>query len=405
MARIVLVVPSATYRAQDFVRAADALGAEVVVASDRRPALASVMGSRSILVDLDQPELAAQAIIASARRSGVEAVIGVDDQGVLIAALASHGLGLRHNPPEAVAATRDKRAMRAALERAQVPQPRWRALAGGGDVAKVVREIGWPCVIKPTTLAASRGVIRADDLDSACAAAARARGVALEASGSDDLLIEEYIGGIEVAVEGLLRSGDLEVLAIFDKPDPLQGPYFEETIYVTPSRLPRGERARIEARTSDAARALGLTEGPVHAELRIDSDDARVIEIAARSIGGLCSRALRFGMGTSLEELILRHALGLEISMSEREAKASGVMMIPIPRGGRLRDAGGQDEARAIPGIDGLQITIPIGRSVVPLPEGDRYLGFVFASATTPEQVEGALRRAHALLTIDIGDP
>lgn len=405
MARIVLVVPSATYRAQDFVLAADALGAEVLVASDREPALASVMAGRSVVVDLDQPELAAQAIIESGRRSGVDAIIGVDDQGVLVAALAAQGLELKHNPPEAVAATRDKGAMRSALERAEVPQPRWRALAGSGDVAKVVREVGWPCVIKPTTLAASRGVIRADDLDSARSAAERARHIALEASGSADLLVEEYVGGIEVAVEGLLSFGDLEVLAIFDKPDPLQGPYFEETIYVTPSRLSPDEKARIEARTSDAARALGLMEGPVHAELRIDSNEVRVIEIAARSIGGLCSRALSFGMDASLEELILRHALDLETSMSHRNAKASGVMMIPIPRGGMLREVGGQAEARAVAGIDGLQITIPLGRPVVPLPEGDRYLGFVFASAPTPEEVEAALRRSQALLTIDIGDP
>jgi biotin carboxylase len=244
-------------------------------------------------------------------------------------------------------------------------------------------------------------VIRADTPRAAQAAADRIR--AMLGDPDAELLVEQFVPGEEVAVEGLLVDGRLEVLAVFDKPDPLDGPYFEETIYVTPSRKPAVVLDEVHRLTAQAAAALGLTEGPVHAELRIAGDQITVLELAARSIGGLCSRSLRFGLGVSLEELILRHALGLPLDHMRREDLASGVMMLPIPHAGVLREVRGQDEARAVPGIAGLEISIARGRPVKPLPEGDRYLGFLFAKADTPEQVEQALRDAHARLDVDVG--
>ena len=210
--------------------------------------------------------------------------------------------------------------------------------------------------------------------------------------------------GIEIAVEGLLRDGQLAVLAVFDKPDPLEGPYFEETIYVTPSRLPAETLGRAEIVTARACAAIGLVEGPIHAEVRVDADRVHVIEVAARSIGGLCARTLRFGAGIALEELVLRHALGMPLDGIQREPGASGVMMLPIPEAGTLQEVRGQDAARAVPGVTGLEITIPRGRPVVPLPDGDRYLGFVFARGDTPEAVEASLRSAHTALTVEISD-
>jgi biotin carboxylase len=259
-------------------------------------------------------------------------------------------------------------------------------------------------VVKPLSLSGSRGVIRADDLDQAEAAAERVRGILAAAGEPVDasLLLESYLSGAEVAVEGLLRAGQLQLLAVFDKPDPLEGPYFEETIYVTPSRLPAGVLAEVERITAQAARALGVREGPVHAELRVDGESVRVLELAARSIGGLCSRALRFGVGVSLEQLILRHALGLGVDDLGRESMAAGVMMLPIPRAGTLVAVEGQEQARAIAGIEGLQITIARGRPLVPLPDGDRYLGFLFARGLTAEAVERSLRAAHARLRVRI---
>ena len=375
-----------------------------MVASERRQALAGVMGHRALTVNCKNPDEAADSIARLAARNPLDAVVAVDDEGVLVAALAGQRLGLAHNPPDAAARSRDKAAMRRALEDAAVPQPEFRMAGPDADVAGLAAEVGLPCVVKPVSLSGSQGVIRADDREAAVVAAKRVRAILADAGEDPEapLLVERYIPGDEVAVEGLLRGGTLEPLAVFDKPDPLEGPYFEETIYVTPSRLPLETLGAIVRMTADAAAALELVEGPIHAELRTDGGRAWVLELAARSIGGLCSRALRFGVGVTLEEVILRHALGLPIDDLRRESAASGVMMIPIPRAGILEEVRGQDRARAVPGIAGLELTIGPGRHVKPLPEGDRYLGFLFARADGPEGVEQALRTAHGHLEIVI---
>ena len=376
-----------------------------MVASERRQALAGVMGHRALTVSCRNPDQAADSIVRLAARKPLDAVVAVDDEGVLVAALAAQRLGLAHNPPDAAARSRDKAAMRRALEDAGVPQPEFRMAGPDAEVAGLAAEVGFPCVLKPVSLSGSRGVIRADDPEAAVVAAKRVRAILADAGEDPEapLLVERYIPGDEVAVEGLLRGGTLEPLAVFDKPDPLEGPYFEETIYVTPSRLPPETLDAIVRMTADAAAALGLVEGPIHAELRTDAGRAWVLELAARSIGGLCSRSLRFGVGVTLEEVILRHALGLPIEDLRRESSASGVMMIPIPRAGILQEVRGQDRARAVPGIAGLELTIGPGRHVMPLPEGDRYLGFLFARADGPDGVEHALRTAHGHLEIVIG--
>jgi biotin carboxylase len=390
--RVVLLLPATTYRAGDFIAAARRLGAEVVVASDHVTPALSTEGVRAVELPFADPERAARLLTNLDDRGPVDAVVAVDDQGVGVAARAAELLGLPHNPPEAAARTRDKRALRAALDAGEVPQPAWAAV----DDPDVLPAVGFPCVVKPAGLSGSQGVIRADDAPAARAAARRAAAIAC----GGPLLIEEFVPGREVAIEALVRGGELDVLAIFDKPDPLDGPYFEETIYVTPSRLPADVQARLASVTRRAATAIGLLEGPVHAELRVDGDRVSVIDVAARTIGGLCARALRFGAGISLEEVTLRHALGLPLDGLARESAASGVMMIPIPRTGTLGAVRGQEAARAVPGIVGVEISINPGRPVVALPEGDRYLGFLFARASTPAAVEDALRAAHARLEI-----
>lgn len=407
MPRVLLILPTSTYRASDFLAAAAALGVEVVTASEHRQAMSHEMAERALTISLRRPEAAADAIAALHARSPLDAVVAVDDQGVRVAALATTRLGLAGNPPQAAAATRDKAAMRSALAVAGVPQPDHRLAGPRDDVAAIAALVGLPCVVKPLSLSASRGVIRADDPPAAATAAARVRAILAEADEDAEgpLLIERYVPGAEVAVEALLRDGALEPLAVFDKPDPLEGPYFEETIFTTPSRLPDEAVSAVIRTTADACAALGLREGPVHAEARVDGGRVWMLELAARSIGGLCARSLRFGAGVSLEEVILRHALGLPVGDLRREAPASGVMMLPIRRAGVLQGVRGQAEARAVPGITGLEIAIGPGRPVRPLPEGDRYLGFLFARGDTPAFVEHALRAAHERLEIDVAEP
>ncbi len=400
MPRILLLLPTATYRASDFLSAAARLGVEVVVGSEHRQALSGAMGDRALVVPLADTAAAVAAIVLLHHRTPLDAVLAVDDQGVIVAALAAQQLGLRHSPPGAVAGTRDKAVMRQRLT-AALPQPRFGTVPPGANVAAVAAEIGYPSVVKPVSRSASQGVIRVDDPAQAEAAEARIR--AIIGNDSELLLVEAYLPGAEVAVEGLLQGGELEVLAVFDKPDPMDGPYFEESIYVTPSRQPTAVRAAVESTVGRAAAALGLREGPVHAELRIHpSGAATVLELAARSIGGLCARSLRFGAGVSLEEVIIRHALGMGLEGLAREAGASGVMMMPIRAAGVLDKVTGIDEARAVVGVVGVEISIPAGRPLVPLPEGDRYLGFIFARADTPQQVEDALRRAESSMQVHL---
>jgi biotin carboxylase len=415
--RVVLLIPTATYRAEDFVAAAGALGAEVVVASERRQALADTMGDRSIVVPFDRPDVAAARIVAAARRHPVDAVVGVDEAGVVPAALAAARLGLPHNPPDAVATTRDKAALRERLTLAGVRQPRFAVAQPADDVGALAREVGLPCVVKAVGLSASRGVLRADTPEAAVAAAARIREVLATADAGAErggdvrpdpegpLLVESYVPGDEVAVEGLLERGRLRVLAVFDKPEPMEGPVFTETMLVTPSRgrppgVPRGE-----ATAAAAAAAVGLVEGPVHAELRVHDGDATVLELAARTIGGLCSRTLRFGTGLSLEEVVLRHALGLPLGDIARDRGAAGVVMLPVPRAGTFREVTGRDDALAVAGIEALDVTVSPGSEVRPLPDASRYVGFLFARAGSADAVEVALRAAWSRIGIVVDDP
>ena len=406
---MLLLIPSASYRAPDFMAAAAELDVEVVVGSDQRSAVEAFLPGATVTLPLGDPDAAADAIESFAADRPLDAIVAVDDGGTLAAARASERLGLSYNSPDAVAATRDKSLLRARLAAGGVPSPPWLIASLDADPRAVAAEAPLPCVVKPLSLSGSRGVIRADDEAEFVVAFERVRELLSDPVVRDEcmgnaghVLIEGYIPGVEVSVEGLLTDGELEVLAIFDKPDPLVGPFFEETIYVTPSRLPADRQEEVRRTTAAAARALGLRDGPLHAELRINDDGAWPVDIAARSIGGLCSRTLQFGAGVTLEALLLGHAVGHRVADLERVEAASGVMMIPIPRAGLLSRVRGQRAAAEVPGVAGIEITIRRGQRVVPLPEGSEYLGFIFATGEAPEDVEASLRAAHALLRIDI---
>ena len=345
MGRLLLLVPTTSYRVGDFLDAARRLGVDVAVGSNRRQVLEQFAEGKTVTLDFTDLEKGVAQIRAYARDYPLQAIVPVDDEPVPLAAEASQALGLPHNTPESVAATRDKYRLRTRLANSGLPSPWFTVVSVDDDPAPAARAAVYPCVLKPLALSAGRGVIRADDAKAFRAAFRRISHILAQPDagtyGTDRILVEEYIPGAEVAVEGLLRGGRLTVLALFDKPDPLEGPFFEETIYTTPSRLPADEQRGIIATTAKALAAIGLRDGPVHAELRINDRGHWLVEAAARSIGGLCGRILRFGAGVRLEELILRHALGLPIKSLEREKGAAGVMMIPIPKAGILRQVQG----------------------------------------------------------------
>ena len=398
-----------TYRAGAFLEAAHRLGLAVTVGTDRPQALGEQNPAGHLTLDFGDPRAATGEIVAFAARRPLRTLVAADDDGVELAARAAEALGLAHHPPAAVRAARDKLATRRAFAAAGLPVPWFEPVRLYEDPAPIAARLRYPCILKPLALAASRGVMRADDPPGFIAAFGRLRALLARADARPErgapvteALVEGYLPGAEVALEGLVTGGRLRTLAVFDKPDPLDGPFFEETLYVTPSRLPETAQRAVIAATQAGVAALGLTHGPVHAELRVDQGQVWVLEIAPRSIGGLCSRALRFGADVSLEELILRHGLGQEIGNVERETAASGVMMIPIPARGRLDHVAGLDRARAVPGVTEVRITIPLGQPIEPLPEGARYLGFIFARGSCPAEAENALREAHRNLSFAI---
>jgi biotin carboxylase len=384
--------------------AAATMGLDLIVASD---GALPIGGTAVIPVHAGDRDRCAEQV---ASRSGpVDAVVAADSPMLLLAAEVAARLGLPHNPAGALRAAADKARQRECWADAGVAQPSYRivpAPAPGAAVRRAAAKVGFPCVVKAVSLTASQGVLRADDAAQAVRAAARIRRV-LAAAGqraAGPLLVEEYLPGPELSIDGLLTDGDLSPVAIFDKPGMPAGPTFEETLLVTPSRLARRIIEGAVRTAGHAARALGLRTGPVHAELRVTGTGPAMLELAARSIGGLCSRALRFPGGRSLEELILANALGEQVPAGYQvPRRPCGVFMLPVPRAGVLRSVEGRADAETVPGITGVTITIPVGRRVRPLPEGDQYLGFLFAEAGTPAEVEKALTTASQRLRAVIG--
>jgi len=397
---LILLASAFSYRFSAFETAAQKLGIPIVRGEDVPPPMVGKAASRLALDYRDIPR-SAGLIERFAKSEPVGAVIGLDDSGTRIAAAASHRLGLPQNSPDAARAAGDKAVMRELFAAAGVPSPRFRRFPIDFDPRDFAASIDYPCVLKPPTMAGSRGVMRADGPEEFVRRHARLVRI-LAAHRCEEFLVEDFIPGPEFALEGLLDGGEMHVLALFDKPDPLDGPFFEETIYVTPSRLPEEIQSKVAETAARAAAALGLRNGPVHAEMRIPPGGEPVmVELAARSIGGSCAKTLRFTGEATLEELILRQAFGLPFE-PQRERSAGGVMMIPIPEAGILAGIRGIEEATAVPGIYEVEISAPLKQAVVPLPEGDSYLGFIFARGETPEAVEAALREAHGKLRLEI---
>jgi biotin carboxylase len=397
--RILLVAPHSSYRISPYLNAAQELGVEVLVASTSEHSLVSAV-AQGLRIDLQDPQTSLQEIQRAHTQLPFAGVVATDDASVSLAALVAQSLDLPHNPPEAVQLTQRKDLARARLSQCGVTVPRHWRIDLEADLAAQAAQVDYPLVLKPLNLSGSRGVIRADTEEAFLTACERIANILREQEEGEAkryLLAECYIPGIEVALEGMLHDGQLQVLTLFDKPDPMEGPFFEETYYITPSRLPNDMQALIAQRVSDACRAYGLVHGPVHAELRLHAGEAWILEVAARTIGGQCARLLQSGTGHSLEALVMAQAMGEPLEPQSRDM-AAGVLMIPIPKAGMLRRVEGIGAARRVEHILDVEIWVREGYELVPLPEGNAYLGFIFAQGPGPEEVEQALRESHACL-------
>ena len=416
MKRVLLLATTTGYQIRSFGEAAQALGVRLVFASDRCDQLEDPWWDQAIPVRFQDEARSVDAVVAACGNAVPDGIVAAGDRPAVLGAHLADAFGLPGHTPAAAAACRNKLETRQALWAAGLPTPWFVSMPIKGDAEPKTIRVEYPAVIKPLALSGSRGVMRVNDSVELVAALERlrrlldARDVRIDGDEAHgQALVEGFIPGAEYAIEGLLTRGMLHVLAICDKPDPLDGPFFEETIYRMPSLAPQDVQRRIGEAVAAACMALGLHHGPVHAECRVSGDKVYVLEVAARPIGGLCSSALRFrstgpaaagstGAVASLEEVILRHALGEDITSYVREKVASGVMMIPIPKRGVYRSVGGVYEAKRVPGIEDIQITAKVDTTLLPLPEGKSYLGFIFARATTPAAVDQALRAAHAQL-------
>lgn len=407
--KLLILASKLGYQTRGFADAAEALGVEVQFATDRCHKLEDPWSDGALPLHFENPQAAAKEIARRFANDPPHAILALGDRPTLTAAYAARALNRAGNDPEAVHRCRSKLAQRETLRSARLPVPEFFSFALDEPAETILTGVKFPCVVKPLSLAASQGVVRADNEKQFRAAVLRIRALLespeLQVTREpelDRLLVEQYIPGSEVAVEGLLDRGRLRILAIFDKPDSLEGPYFEETIYVTPSRLPESQQSALRDCAARAVGALGLTHGPVHAEFRINDEGPWILEVAPRPIGGLCSRALRFGPGRiSLEELLVRHALELGGIDVEREAEASGVMMIPVPRSGIFERVDGLDDAERVAGVTEIRITARLKDYVAAWPEGSSYLGFIFARAETAGEAEAALRAAHVKLVFE----
>jgi biotin carboxylase len=411
VSRVLLLSTTTGYQLRSFDEAAGQLGVELVFATDRCQQLDDPWRDRAIAVRFHDEPHSVEEIV---RHAPFEGVLAVGDRPVTLAATVAGHLGLPGNPRDAAAASSNKLEARRRLAAAGLAVPSYFAVPAGRGGARAAADprVRLPCVLKPVGLAGSRGVIRADSRAEFAAAydristlLARVDVRAARTGLEDIVLVERFVPGREFAVEGVLTGGALQVFAIFDKPDPLDGPYFEETIYLTPSSLDDRSQSQMASTIQEAADALGLWHGPVHAECRVGPDGTYVLEVAARPIGGLCSKALRFEDGSSLEHVLLRHAMGEDVSDSRREASASAVMMIPIPRRGLLRRVEGEEAARSVPYVEDVRVTAKVGQLLEPLPEAASYLGFIFARAESPAEADAAVRAAHARLSFSIDAP
>jgi hypothetical protein len=434
MRRLLVLATTTGYQTRAFGDAAERLGVELAFATDRCDRIDDPWRDGAVPIRFYDEDAAVAAILDAHRSRPVDGLVVVGDRPTVIAARVAGHLKLPWHPPDAARVARDKRKTRERLRDAGLPVPWFESFDVLHHSPSADRRFAYPCVVKPTALSGSRGVMRANTAGELDAAVARLQALlaspdirAERDAAHDTIVVEQFIPGQEFAVEAVLQRGALHVIAIFDKPDPLDGPFFEETIYVTPSRAALEVQRAIAEAIGGAARAIGLYHGPIHAECRVNADGVFVLEVAARPIGGLCARALHVevpgrdgicrragvlgplsGAGTNRESVIpyedalMLHALGEDAAVWRREPASSAVMMIPIPKRGILRGVDGVDRARAVPNIEDVRITAKPDQVLVPLPEGASYLGFIFASAASPDTAERALRLAHAELTFTI---
>ena len=398
--RFLLIAQPNSYRIAPYIKAAQNMGLEVMIASAGQHSLITEVHA-GIHINLNDIPTSLKTILDEATKKPFAGILGSDDSTVELAAAVAAELGLSHNPPEAARISQRKDLARAELSLSGAAVPIHCLIDLSKTIDNQMAGLPWPCVIKPLNLSASRGVIRTNNEQEFIEACTRIKKIIVHSADEFErthVLIEDYIDGIEIAYEGYLKKGELNTLTIFDKPEPLTGPYFEETIYVTPSQLCNDIQDNIKQTVQQACEIYGLKTGPVHAELRIDKNNKPwILEVASRTIGGDCARTLDSDNGFNIEELTIALAMNRPFEIDSDE-QCRGVMMMPIKKGGILRRVEGLSKAGKVEHVESIDIIIREGNELIPLPEGNQYPGYIFARADSQQKVINALQEAFSKL-------
>jgi hypothetical protein len=399
MPRLLLIAPEASYHTASFQAAGKRLGIEVILASEGHFPIVSSQ-SVGLRVDFSRLSRSLRIIEATYRKTPFDGVIGTDDASLELAAIVAAAFGLPANSPLSAKVSRRKDNSRVAQREAGLVTPWFTVVTSNQQGGYVVpAEVNYPCVAKPVTLSASRGVIRVDNEQQLVAALSRIFGI-IESSGPEHprvVLIESYIPGSEYVVEGLLSGGNWQTIIIFGKPNPLEGPFFEETIYIAPPDLEIGVKRNMIEVVRRACAVYGLEHGPIHAECRVNEAGVWLIELTPRTIGGKCSRLFELGTSVALEDIVILNSLGRQVSISP-PTEFIGVMMIPVPGPGIVRRIEGINAASSVEHIEAIEIDVKPGQQLVPWPEGSSYPGFIFARGSRSQLVLNALNKAHKTL-------
>lgn len=396
---LLLIAPANSYRIAPYLKAALNLGLKVLVASNSKYSLVPEI-ALGVTVDFNNQSEAQSLILKAIKDLRIQCVLATDDSCVSLSSHIAQHLGLAHNQPSATKLTSRKDLARKATQIAGRNTPEFNII-NLHQASQFSRSINYPVVIKPLNLSASKGVIRANDPEQFIAACLTINTILSRSNVTgferDNVLVETYLEGPEFAIDGILIDGDFHLLAIFDKPEPLTGPYFEETYYLTPSQLTQSHQAALIEEVARSCDAYNLKQGPIHAEARITKNGIFLIELAARTIGGQCGQLIEFSLQQKLEEVIIRGLCGEPPNLPPKPTPA-GVLMIPVETAGILKRVEGLTAAMQVEFIQDIEIHIQEGYELLPLPEGSSYLGFIFAQAPTQGQAFNALKKAHQML-------
>ena len=384
MKKLLLVIPENSYKSNDFVFAAEKLGIDFMIITDSEQV--SSKFSDTVIINKFDAELNKNNI---KKLKDVTHVLPVDHSALKFSGYLVDLLEVKGNKLESINLSMNKYESRKIFNSLLDIKANNEIIKNIDDINIFINKNG-TSVLKPNYGTASKSVLKINNVEKNKEQIEKL----MQDCFDQDLVIEEYIDGKEYALEGTIINSELKKIVIFDKPVEYKHPYFEESIYITPSELSSEAEKRVVSIVDKACKKIGLEDGPVHVEFKINENQIFIIEINPRMIGGLCSRCLSFGLfKVSLEEIILHAFMNNELKNIELLNNYVGVLMIPTPKSGKFISIN-KKELENIQNISNVEITVPEGSDLLEPPYGDKYLGFAFSQGIDKKTVNESLLTA-----------